>query len=387
MMAFNRSIVDRRKPSPVGRRWKYRRSNLEQTLACAISRLLPPIALALVAVVGLRASVHGAEREVLAWPPPYDYSGTPATISFKPIAKAERQWRICASYPHLKDAYWISVNYGMVAQATAAGVRLTVVDAGGYPNVKRQREQIETCSHNADALIVGAVSYDGLSEVVRAIAARIPVIAAVNDMEDAGLAAKVGISWTEMGRIVGAYLASRHPTGGAAAKVAWFPGPSAAGWVKFIDAGFRAGLAGSAATISIVKWGDTGFDIQSRLVEETLESGPPVDYIVGSAVTADAAVSVLRERRPDTSIKIFADYFTHGTYRAIKRGRLIAAPTDSPVLQGRLAIDQAIRALEQKLEHRHVGPSILLVYKSNVDRLDLDDSLAPGWFEPRFEVP
>ena len=358
-----------------------------RSLASIPMRLLPTIAFGLCGLFGFHGVVRGAERSALAWPSPYDYSGEPEAVSFKPLDKAERPWRLCASYPHLKDAYWISVNYGMVDQALATGVRLSVADAGGYPNAERQREQIETCSRTADALIIGAVSYAGLDDVVRKIAARIPVIAAVNDMQDVGLAAKVGTPWTEMGRTVGDFLAKRHPLGSPETKIAWFPGPFDAGWASFVDAGFRTGLAGSAATISLVKRGDTGFDIQLRLIEEALEGGEPIDYIVGSAVTADAAVSVLRERGRAGSIGILADYFTHGTYRAIKRGRMVAAPTDSPVLQGRMAIDQAIRALENKLEHRHIGPSILLVDKSNIDRIDLGDSLAPGWFEPRFTVP
>lgn len=343
--------------------------------------------LGLVALVGGQAAAQSMERSVQAWPAPYDYSGTPRTVLFKPLTRAARPWRICASYPHLKDAYWISVNYGMVDQAQRTGIQLAVTDAGGYPNTARQVEQIDTCSRTADALIVGAVSYAGLSNTIRQVAARIPVIAAVNDMEDVGLAAKVGSPWTEMGSLIGELIAQRHPAGTPEARIAWFPGPVDAGWTKFVDVGFKKALTQSAATISIVKRGDTGFAIQSHLVEEALESREPVDYIVGSAVTADAAVSVLRERGRTGQVVILADYFTHGTYRAIKRGKALAAPTDFPVMQGRMAIDQAIRALEGTLENRHIGPSIVVVDKGNIDQIDLGDSLAPGWFEPRFAVP
>ncbi|MGS1097692.1 TMAO reductase system periplasmic protein TorT [Aquamicrobium terrae] len=321
-----------------------------------------------------------------AWNPPFDYTRTPTTIDYQPVARAAKPWRICASYPHLKDSYWVSVNYGMVEQARSSGVKLTVVEAGGYPNLDRQIEQIRTCSANADALIVGTVSYEGLTPTIREIAERVPVIAAINDIDDAGISAKTGVSWEEMGQSIGAYLARMHPAGTMPVSVAWFPGPKDAGWVKFIETGFRRALEQSSAEISAVKWGDTGVEIQLLLIEEVLETQPDIDYIVGSAPTADAAVSILRAQGRANHVQVLADYFTHGTFREINRGKVVAAPTDSPPLQGRIAIDQAIRAIEGTLRYRHVGPPVAIVDRGNVQSLDLERSLAPAWFKPTFEV-
>lgn len=337
---------------------------------------------------GIVHSARAAETtwKLNAWDPPFDYSRPPATIDYQPVAKAARPWRICASYPHLKDSYWVSVNYGMVEQARSAGVKLTVVEAGGYPNLDRQIEQIRTCSATADALIVGTVSYEGLTPTIKEIAKRIPVIAAVNDIDDASISAKSGVSWEEMGQSIGAYLARMHPAGTMPVSVAWFPGPKGAGWVKFVEAGFRRALAQSSAEISSVKWGDTGVEIQLLLIEEMLEAEPDVDYIVGSAPTADAAVSILRAQGRANHVQVLADYFTHGTFREINRGKVVAAPTDSPPLQGRIAIDQAIRAIEGTLRYRHVGPPVEVIDRNNIQALDLERSLAPAWFKPTFDV-
>ncbi|RUM98143.1 TMAO reductase system periplasmic protein TorT [Pseudaminobacter arsenicus] len=338
------------------------------------------------AVAAGSANERPAAWQLGTWEPPFDYSRPPMTIDYQPVTKAAKPWKICASYPHLKDSYWVSVNYGMVEQAKAAGVGLSVVEAGGYPNLERQIEQIKACSGDADALIVGTVSYDGLTPTIKEIARHIPVIAAVNDIDDAGITAKTGVSWEEMGRSIGAYLAGLHPAGSKPVKVAWFPGPKGAGWVQFVEAGFQKAIKDSSAKITAVKWGDTGLEIQLLLIEELLEAQPDIDYIVGSAPTADAAVSVLRAQNRQGQIKILADYFTHGTFREINRAKVLAAPTDSPPLQGRIAIDQAIRAIEGTLEHRHVGPHVEIVDKNNVLSLDLDQSLAPAWFKPTFEV-
>jgi len=237
-----------------------------------------------------------------------------------------------------------------------------------------------------DVLIVGTVSFDGLTPTIREIAKRIPVIAAVNDINSEGITAKAGVSWVDMGSAIGGYFARRHPAGQAPIKVAWFPGPKGAGWVKFVEEGFLPAIAKSSATIVAVKWGDTGFEAQLLLLEEVLEEYPDLDYIIGSAVTADAAVSLLRAKALSADIKILADYFTHGTYRAIKRGKVLAAPTDSPVMQGKIAVDQAVRALQGSLRITHAGPSIQVVDQAQVGAINIDDSLAPAWFTPTFEV-
>ncbi|MCB1379940.1 MAG: TMAO reductase system periplasmic protein TorT [Alphaproteobacteria bacterium] len=320
------------------------------------------------------------------WSPPFDYQGVPRSVQYQPLTKAIRPWRICASYPHLKDSYWLSVNYGMVERARRLGISLRVVEAGGYPNLERQKLQIADCTANADALIVGTVSFDGLTPLVLKLAAKMPIVAAVNDIASDGITAKSGVSWVTMGEAIGDYFAKLHPKGGAPVKVAWFPGPRGAGWVKFVEEGFRPAIARSAATIAAVKWGDTGFEAQLLLLEEVLEEHPDIDYVIGSAVTADAAVSLLRAKGLTGKIGILADYFTHGTYRAIKRGKVLAAPTDSPVMQGKIAVDQAVRALEGSLTEVHAGPAIRIIDTQSLEQLDIGESLAPAWFKPTFEV-
>jgi protein TorT len=344
------------------------------------------LALGLIALVAPVAANGQESWSVDAWSPPFDYAGKPARVEYQPLEHAAKPWRICASYPHLKDSYWLSVNYGMVEQARRLRIALHVVEAGGYPNLERQIGQVRECAKHADALVLGTVSYNGLTATIREIAAQMPVIAAVNDVNDDGITAKAGVSWIGMGAAVGRYFAERHPKGSPPVKVAWFPGPQGAGWVTFVEAGFRPAIADSAADIVAVKWGDTGFEVQLLLIEEVLEEHPDIDYIIGSAVTADAAVSLLRAKGLTGRIEILSDYFTHGTFRAIKRGKVLAAPTDSPVLQGRIAIDQAVRALEGSLTIIHAGPSIEVVDRSSIDKVRIEESLAPAWFKPTFDV-
>jgi len=322
------------------------------------------------------------------WSIPFDYSSKSHIIDYQPTTPASRVWHLCIAYPHLKDAYWLNVNYGMVQEAQRLGVAFTLVEAGGYPNLERQRQQIEQCTaEGADALIVGAVSYRGLNESILKIAKTMPVLATVNDIEDVGITAKAGVSWTKMGRVAGEYLANKHKAGSETVTVAWFPGPHGAGWVDFIEAGFKRGLEGSAVKIVVTKWGDTGKEIQRTLVQEVLESHPQVDYIVGNALMAEAAISTLRNRHLENQIKIVSTYFTPAVYRGIRRGRILAAPTDSPVMQGRISIDQAVRILEGRELIKHIGPQIQMIDSQNWQDFDISGSLAPPSFLPTFVWP
>lgn len=342
---------------------------------------------AVAAVLGGAGATHAESWRLEAWDPPFDFSQPPRLIDYTPLDRASRKWTICAAYPHLKDSYWLSVNYGMADEARRLGVALNVVEAGGYPNIERQRAQVRDCVQaGADVLVLGTVSFSGLSDLVVEVAKRIPVVAAVNDIADDGISAKANVSWVELGRRTGELLAALHPKGSEPVKVAWFPGPEGAGWTAFVEKGFGEAVAGSAVEVVVTKWGDTGTEIQLNLIEEALEERPDIDYIVGSAVTAEAAVSLLRAKGLSERIRIVADYFTHGVFRAIKRGKIVAAPTDFPVLQGRLAIDQAVRVLEGRLEVRHAGPAIEMVTPDTLDQVGTEQSLAPAWFSPVFTV-
>jgi len=83
---------------------------------------------------------------------------------------------------------------------------------------------------------------------------------------------------------------------------------------------------------------------------------------------------------------VLAYYFTPGVYQGIKDGRMLAAPTDSAVVQGRVAIDQVVRILEGKDYLKHVGPKLYVIDSSNIGTFDKDSSLAPDDFKPVFSV-
>lgn len=328
------------------------------------------------------ASTFQVER----WDPAFDFSKAPDSITYSEAAPAEKMWTLCIVYPHLKDAYWLGVNYGMIKAAKRLGVEIQLFEAGGYPNLIRQREQLQHCSELADvdAIIVGTVSFAGLSDMAQSISQKMPLLATVNDIEDLGISAKVGVSWQEMGYSVGKYLAEKHPRGTAPVPIAWFPGPKGAGWVPFVDQGFKNAIKDSAIEVVTTGWGDTGKSVQRNLVQKALDSNTDIRYLVGNALMAEAAISVLRERNLRDDIAILSTYLTPGVYRGIARGRILAAPTDSPVIQGMLSINQATNLLEKRTYIKHMGPAIQMIDINNLQAIDMADSLAPPNFSPVF---
>ena len=88
-------------------------------------------------------------------------------VEYVPLAKASKPWSICVSFPHMKDAYWMAVDYEVVEEATRLGVKMQLVEAGGYTELKKQISQIEDCvSAGSQAVVIGAISYNGLNNLI-----------------------------------------------------------------------------------------------------------------------------------------------------------------------------------------------------------------------------
>ena len=352
---------------------------LKTATALALNAAIPAIAFA------EEAWFPYAAEEVT---PAFSADGEVNKVTYEALASAENAWNICVSFPHMKDAYWLGVDYGVVDEARRLGVNLNLVEAGGYTELAKQISQIEDCvSGGADAVVVGAISYDGLNNVIGEVAAKgIPVIDVINGVSSSDISAKSLVSFKVMGFETGAYLAANHPVGSDPVKVGWFPGPAGAGWVEAAHAGFMEAVAGSAVDVLEPRFGDTGKETQLKLVEDVLQANPDVRYLAGTAVTAEAAQGLIRERGLQGEVDLLAFYMTPGVYTGIQRGFILAAPADSMVVQGRIAIDQAVRVLEGKDYVKHVGPKIFVVDPENIGEVERTNILPPDGFSPVFSV-
>lgn len=326
--------------------------------------------------------------EVDVWDPPYNTELKRHTGSYAALKKAQKNWKICVSIPHLKDPYWAAVNFGLIDEAKRLGVGVRLFEAGGYGHLDVQRKQIIECmSSGADAVIISAISADGLNDLVeKYTAAGKVVIDLINGMSSLKTTAKASVDFYDTGYGIGSYLKNLHEDSNLPVKVAWFPGPEGAAWVSQGDKGFRKALEGTSIEIVTSAKGDTGRSTQGLLVETALKDFPNLDYIVGTTVTADAAVEALRRRGLTKKIKVLSYYYGPAVHRGIRRGNIIAAPTDLQALQARMSIDLAVRGLEGKLSFKHIGPKVMVVDSNNIKSFDSSTSLPPKGFRPIFSI-
>ena len=324
--------------------------------------------------------------EVDVWDPPFNAEMKRTSQTYQPLDKADKPWKICVSIPHLKDAYWVTVNFALVDEAKRLGVRLSVSEAGGYDKLEVQRNQIGQCmASGADGLIIGSISGDGLNDLVdRYTAQGKPVIDLINGINSKNISARAAITFWDSGYLVADYV--KKVSANKPAKVIWLPGPDGAAWSKAGDGGFKSALKDSSIEILETAWGDTGRAAQSILIKAALDRHAEVDYIIGTAVSAEAAVDILHNRGQSKDVKVLAYYYGPGVHRGIKRGKILAAPTDKQGLQTRIAMDLVVRILEGKPYLRHVGAKVEVIDRKNMRAFDETTSIPPRGFRPVFSV-
>ena len=318
---------------------------------------------------------------------PFDFSKLEPQV-ITPLEQTSKPWRLCALYPHLKDSYWLSVNYGMVDQAEQLGVNLKVLAADGYIANELQLQQLDICKQwQADAILLGSISYDLLKRWQGRQQNNIPVFGLVNNIAPDGVTGKVGVDWYQMGYKVGKALAEKHPKGFQPVKVAWFSSPTGRGGSDISYLGLQDGLADSAVTVVHKAYGDNDQIVKRDLIAQVLSQYPDIDYLIGGAVMAEIAVGELRRRNLTDKIKIISTYLSHGVYRGLLRNKIILANDDQMVLQGRLSIDQAVCFLEEDDWVQDLGPKInSLTPDSFKKAVDMTHTLSPAHWRPVYEV-
>ncbi|MBW3695697.1 TMAO reductase system periplasmic protein TorT [Vibrio sp. T187] len=299
--------------------------------------------------------------------------------------------KVCAIYPHLKDSYWLSVNYGMVSEAEKLGIDLRVLESGGYPNKTKQERQLEVCNEwGADAIILGTVAPDAFYNNLSNWVGTTPVFAtvnklSVNDKQSELVKGTVGVNWTEMGYQAGQYLAQKHPKGSEKVNIALLLGPQSSGGTKPVALGFYDAIQNSEINIAISYWADNDKELQRNLVQRVIDM-PNIQYIVGSAVAVEAAISELRAAGKTGEIGLVSSYLSHGVYRGLLRNKVLYAPTDKMVEQGRLSVQQAVSYLRGQSYDTKATPTIESLTPTTLGGKVIADSLSPSEYRPIFSV-
>lgn len=341
---------------------------------------------ALALMLGAGQPLVAAAESVWTDFPVYDFANGERTESkISGTEAASKKWHLCAVLPHMKDGYFVSVNYGLVSEAQRLGVRLTILQAGDYSQLARQVSQYDDCvSSGADAVLIAPISEAGLSDRMTQNAAKgLVQIGLVNPITEAPVTSKIFVDYATKGRQTGSYLVQLlgKEGGGAVA----LPGPQGSGWAESYMSGFREGVSGSKLLILEEKYGPAGVAESLSLVEDALQIYPDLKAIWGGAPAAEAAVGAVEEAGAE-DVVIVASYENQTMVDHVKSGKITAFATEYPVMQGRIAVSLAVAALDGNSVPSYLGVIPQMVTPENVDAIDLTTILAPQGFSPVFSV-
>jgi protein TorT len=329
-----------------------------------------------------------AENAQKWWPVKiYDFdSGSKKVVEYSPLQKAAKLWNVCVLFPHMKDTFWVAVDYGVVEQAKQEGVNMTLYQAGGYENLPKQLSQFDDClAGNFDAIVIGPISEAGLTkEFQKGMASGKPIISTVNPAPKAKLTAKMFVSFTTMGEQTGNYLVKY--LNGKEAKVGAFPGPAGSGWAEEFLAGFKKAVADHKnITIETEKFGDSGVAVQLGLVQNALQAFPDMNVIWGCAPAIEAAIGAVADAGR-TNMIIESSYENQAMLDDMESGKILGFATQYPVLEGRVAIDTAVRALEKKPVIKYSETIPDMVDKEDISKINMSLVLAPSDFKAVYSV-
>ncbi len=303
------------------------------------------------------------------------------SLHYTPLATASKAWKVCALVPHLKDAYWIGINYGLMRHAKQLNIHLDLYEANSYYGVSRQLEQLEQCLQaDYDAILLGAVAPDILSFYPKKITK--PIIALVNQLSSERVNTRVGVNWYQMGSMVGEFIKRNAKQ---QVQVALLTGPKKVGGSNWVEQGLRAAINDSHVQIKAIRHADNNRNLHRKQLQLQLKDFVP-EYIIGSAVAIEASVSLLKQKGLTEKIKLVSTYLSPATLRGLYRGKVIYANDDQVVLQGKLAVDVIVRELEGAKPFGDIGPKIIPLDNNAPAQSALTNSLAPAEFYPKYKV-
>jgi protein TorT len=312
-------------------------------------------------------------------------SGKDVEAEYVPLAKADKPYTLCVLFPHLKDSFWLAVDYGIAEESRQLGVNMNLHEAGGYENLTKQLAQFDDClASHADAIIIGGVSEGGMGQkYTEAMAKGIPVISVAVPVSHTKIAGKVYADFETMGDVGGKYLLSYLK--GKPAAVVTFPGPAGAGWPEGMNDGFKAAIAGSNVKLLGEKFGDTGVQVQMQLIQDALQAYPDMNVIWGAAPAVEAAQGAVAQAGRSEML-IMSSYENQAMLDATKRGDILGFATQFAVANGTIAVDQAVRAIEKQPMMTFAKPIPEMVTKDTLATVNLTLTFAPADFKPVFSV-
>ncbi|WP_330457955.1 substrate-binding domain-containing protein [Streptomyces sp. NBC_00820] len=264
----------------------------------------------------------------------------------------------------LNNPFFVQIRSGAQAEAKKRGVDLTVTDAQN--DASQQANQLQNfTSSKLGAIIVNPVDSDAAGNSVKAAGkAKIPVIAVDRGVNKASVAALVASDNVAGGELAARSIAEKL---GGKGKIVILQGQAGTSAARERAAGFAKGLKAYPG-IKIVAQQPADFDRTKGLdvMSNLLQAHPDVQGVI--AANDEMALGAIKAlgSKAGKSVAVVGFDGTPDGLTAVKGGTLYASVAQQPSQLGRIAVDNALRAVHGKKVEPMVKVPVKVVTKQNV---------------------
>lgn len=264
----------------------------------------------------------------------------------------------------LNNPFFVQIQSGAKAEAKRLGVDLTVTDAQN--DASQQANQLQNfTSSGYDSIIVNPVDSDAASNSVNAAGkAKIPVVAVDRGVNKATVDALVASDNVAGGELAARTVAEKL---GGSGKIVILQGQAGTSAARERAAGFAKGLKAYPG-IQVVAQQPADFDRTKGLdvMSNLLQAHPDVQGVI--AANDEMALGAIKAlgSKAGTSVQVVGFDGTPDGLKAVEQGTLYASVAQQPSQLGKIAVDNALRAVRGKKVEETVKVPVKVVTKENV---------------------
>ncbi|MFI9810450.1 substrate-binding domain-containing protein [Streptomyces sp. NPDC052301] len=264
----------------------------------------------------------------------------------------------------LNNPFFVQIRSGAQAEAKKRGVDLTVTDAQN--DASQQANQLQNfTSSGLGAIIVNPVDSDAASNSVKAAdKASIPVIAVDRGVNKASVDALVASDNVAGGEQAAKTIAEKL---GGRGKIVILQGQAGTSAARERAAGFAQGLKAYPG-IQVVAQQPADFDRTKGLdvMSNLLQAHPDVQGVI--AANDEMALGAIKAlgSKAGKSVQVVGFDGTPDGLKAVEDGTLYASVAQQPTQLGRIAVDNALKAVQGKKVEQAVKVPVKVVTKDNV---------------------
>ncbi|MGW5649784.1 ABC transporter permease/substrate-binding protein [Streptomyces humi] len=287
-----------------------------------------------------------------------------AATSLLHTGSASSTPKVGLSLSTLNNPFFVQIRSGAEAEAKKLGVDLTVTDAQN--DASQQANQLQNfTSSGLGAIIVNPVDSDAASNSVKAAdKADIPVVAVDRGVNDAKTDTLVASDNVRGGELAAQTIADKLNGHG---KIVILQGQAGTSAARERAQGFANGLKAYPG-IQVVAQQPADFDRTKGLdvMSNLLQAHPDIQGVV--AANDEMALGAIKAlgSKAGTSVSVVGFDGTPDGLTAVKNGTLYASVAQQPSQLGKIAVDSALKAIQDKKIDPTIKVPVKVITKANV---------------------